>query len=75
MVGGSAICERCYHEGDHQWHDFGNSSKKLALVWKSYAWPQFGTIGEDNALKWNTKRICDFWLPTDSHRNNWEEFL
>jgi hypothetical protein len=22
MVGGSAICERCYHQGDHQWHDF-----------------------------------------------------
>jgi formylmethanofuran dehydrogenase subunit E len=22
---GSAICEKCYHEGDHHKHEFGNS--------------------------------------------------
>lgn len=48
---GSAICEKCYHEGDHHKHEFGNSKTLGFSCLESHSSSKFITIALNHLLK------------------------
>jgi hypothetical protein len=48
---GSAICEKCYHEGDHHKHEFGNSKTLGFSCLESHSSSKFIIVALNHLLK------------------------